>query len=109
MTASELQSELRSGKSLNDIATEHNIDPQVLKTAILTGSQTALDAAVQNGAITQDQADTAYNMLSQRIDGLMSGSLNLPSFGSGGNRGLPDGPSNPGAPSTPGTSDGSTS
>lgn len=63
MTGDELQNELQSGKAPLAIAQERGVSEADLRAAISDAVKTQLDAAVQTGTLTQQQAD----MLQQRI------------------------------------------
>jgi predicted DNA-binding protein (UPF0251 family) len=64
MTREDLIKELQAGKSLGQIADEHNVSRDTLKAAIIKALKDAVDKAVQEGRITQQQADT----IKARID-----------------------------------------
>jgi hypothetical protein len=53
----DLATELKAGKSVADVATEHNVDPQKVIDAIVAKADARIDTAVQNGKLTQDKAD----------------------------------------------------
>jgi len=57
MTTDQLQKELQQGKTLHRIGTEHNVSDQDSKAAILSVVQPQLAEAVQNGDLSQKQAD----------------------------------------------------
>lgn len=89
MTSDELSTELQSGKTLSDIATEKDVDLQTVKDAIQTAHdaelRTRINQAVTDGKLSQDKA----NWL---LEGLDKGYLDGPgpfSFGPGGPRGGP--------------------
>ena len=69
----EVQSGIDSGKSLADVARDHNVDAQRLKTTILDAYKSQLDAAVRNGTLTQAQADTQYQAFAQDVDSIING------------------------------------
>lgn len=73
LSSSDLETELRSGKSLADIAKEHNVDLQKVKDTILANVKSELDSAVSAGQLTQSQADLAYQALSQKLASMVSG------------------------------------
>jgi hypothetical protein len=54
----DLLKELRSGKTLRQIATEHKADPTAIINAAVTNATTALNKLVANGKLKQDQANT---------------------------------------------------
>jgi predicted DNA-binding protein (UPF0251 family) len=57
MTADELKTELQSGKTLADIATEKQVDAATVKQAIIDAAKAQVDQAVTDGKLTQAQAD----------------------------------------------------
>jgi hypothetical protein len=83
MTVSELATELRSGKSIADVAQEKNVDTQTIVDAYLAQLKSNLDQAVTNGRITQAQADSmlqqatenAPDMLNNTFENCMPGGL----------------------------------
>jgi hypothetical protein len=54
----DLLKELRSGKTLRQIATEHNADPTAIINAAVANATTAINKLVANGKWKQDQANT---------------------------------------------------
>jgi polyhydroxyalkanoate synthesis regulator phasin len=67
----QLATELRSGKSLAQVASDHGVTRDQLKAALLGEAKTKLDEAVRNGRMTQAQADEAYAALQNRIDAMV--------------------------------------
>jgi hypothetical protein len=65
---SALRDQLRSGKSLADVAKAQSKDVDGLKSAILAAQKADLDKAVGDKKLTQSQADDIYNGLKNRID-----------------------------------------
>jgi polyhydroxyalkanoate synthesis regulator phasin len=61
---SDLASELKSGKSVADVANEHNVDPQTVVQAIVDAGNKRVDQAVTNGKLTSTQADKIKSRLS---------------------------------------------
>ncbi len=57
MSAADLKSALRSGKSLTDLETQQNVSDSAVKAAMKNAAKGVLDKAVQAGTITQAQAD----------------------------------------------------
>ena len=85
---------LKAGTSLNDIATAHGMSTADFQSALLAQAKSDLDAKVASGDITQDQADTAYQRLSDNIDKITSGTRGdfgpgFGRFGHGPGRGGP--------------------
>jgi polyhydroxyalkanoate synthesis regulator phasin len=61
---SDLANELRSGKSVADVATAHNVDPQTVVQAIVDAGNKKVDEAVTNGKLTPAQGDKIKSRLS---------------------------------------------
>jgi polyhydroxyalkanoate synthesis regulator phasin len=68
MTVQDLMTELRSGKTLADVAKEKNVSADDLKAAIITAITAQIDQAVTNGKLTQAQADQLKSNLNSQID-----------------------------------------
>jgi len=75
LTEAELLEQLREGKSLAEIAEAEGKSVDGLEQAILDGARSALDEAVANERLTQEQADTIYERLQGFIDELVNGAL----------------------------------
>jgi predicted DNA-binding protein (UPF0251 family) len=72
MTTQDLMTELQSGKSLADVATEKGVDQATLKTAIVDAIKANIDSAVTNGRLTQQQADQLKSQVDQlNLDSLL--------------------------------------
>jgi hypothetical protein len=71
LTADELRTELRSGKSLATIAGEQGKSVNGLKAALLKDATTKLDEAVAAGRITEDQKAAMLERLTERIDAMV--------------------------------------
>jgi hypothetical protein len=67
ITPQELRTELRSGKSLAQIATAHGKTVDGLVAAMLAPAKTRLDRAVQNNRITQQRADEILARLTDAV------------------------------------------
>lgn len=63
----------RDGKSLTDLAREHNVEPQTLRDTMLQAGKAIFDAAVADNTLTQEQADNDYRMFTTWVDSLMNG------------------------------------
>jgi hypothetical protein len=68
ITPAELRAELRAGKSLAQIATEHGKTVAGLKSAILDAVRARLDKAVASGRLTAAQEKTILDRLSAHLD-----------------------------------------
>ena len=67
-----LRQELRSGKTIADIANEHGVDPQTVVDALVTAATNRLDAAVAAGRITSERASKIEPRLPDRITKLVN-------------------------------------
>ncbi len=72
ITEDKLREEMRSGKSLAEVAQANGKTAAQLKTFILTNAKTRLDQAVKDGKITQQVADRMYQELEQRVDDMIN-------------------------------------
>ena len=69
VTTTDLTTALRGGKTLLDVAREKNIDVAKLRTAIADAEKAAIDQAVKDGKLTQEQADKLKaNIKPENID-----------------------------------------
>jgi hypothetical protein len=68
LSADKLIEQLRSGRSLSDIAKAQGKDYDQVKAAVRAAIKTELDAAVKRGDLTQARADRILARLSQRLD-----------------------------------------
>jgi polyhydroxyalkanoate synthesis regulator phasin len=64
----DLQGELRDGLTLAEIAQQKGIDPNKLKTAMLTATNARIDEAVKNGKLAQDKANELKAKLAEKLD-----------------------------------------
>ncbi|MGE5275239.1 MAG: hypothetical protein ACM3QU_15935 [Verrucomicrobiota bacterium] len=72
LTPAQLRTELRAGKSLAQIATEHGKTVAGLKSAILDAVKTKLDRAVAGGRLSAEQETTILDRLSAHLDRLVN-------------------------------------
>jgi len=86
VTASELRTDLASGKSLAEIAKVQGKTVDGLETALLDAAEKQLDAAVGSGKLTQAQADSIQSELKSHIDDLVNGTLPTPGLRDGHRR-----------------------
>lgn len=61
LSTADLQTQLRSGQTLEAIAKTKNVDIKTVQAAMLAALKTQLDQDLKDGRITQAQADEAYN------------------------------------------------
>jgi hypothetical protein len=62
-----LARELRSGKSIAEVATEHGVDPNTVITALVDAATTKVNAAETAGKVTDQQASKLLAGLSERV------------------------------------------
>lgn len=96
MNQQDLVNELQAGKSIADIAKEHNVDLTQVKQTVLADAKTQLDAAVTAGKLTQAQEDQINQNLSSEFDQI----ANQAGFG-GGRHHFFNGPFNNNPSTTP--------
>lgn len=70
--AKQLKAELKTGKSIADVAAAKNVAVSKVKDAMLAAVKTQLDAAVKSGKLTQAQADKIYQAAPARLDKVIS-------------------------------------
>jgi hypothetical protein len=108
LTPQQILTQLRSGKSLAQIATEHGKTAAGLKSALTDAVKKRLDTAKANKMITDSQEQLILGRLSSRLDKLIN-RKGLPAFRAGGPGGpgggklhgfrlSPDAPVPPGPP-----------
>jgi hypothetical protein len=68
----DLASELKSGKSIADVASEHNVSLDTVKSKIMDNAKTALDKARENGRIDQAKEDAALQKLRDNLDTILN-------------------------------------
>jgi hypothetical protein len=81
ISVSDLQADLRAGKSLADEAKAKNKMVSDLVTALVAPQKSKLDAAVKDGTLTQAQADAILNRLTDALTNVVNGT---PRSASGG-------------------------
>jgi hypothetical protein len=81
ITSDELKTELRSGKSLAEIATEKGVDTQKVIDAIVAEMTEKVNEKVAEGRITQDQADTMLANAVERVTAMVNGEHPARAFG----------------------------
>lgn len=67
ISPSALQSELKAGKTVAQITSEHGASKSAVDAAYLKAAQAQLSKAVSGGALTQSQSDMAYSLLQQQV------------------------------------------
>ena len=70
-----LVQELRSGKSIADVASEHNVSPDTVSKAIVDAATQKLATLQANGKLTADQVQKIEQRLPQTVDKLVNGKL----------------------------------
>jgi hypothetical protein len=69
----DLRSALRDGQTIAEIAEEHGVEVDAVVDAMVAATKTALDEAVQNERITQEQADEMLANAEERLTALVNG------------------------------------
>jgi hypothetical protein len=93
ITTAELQTQLRNGQTLAQLAQAHGTTEQAVVGAALAAAKTQLDQAVSSGALTQAQADSIYAQLQQKGSNLFA--PHERGAGRRGGRGAPTSPQTP--------------
>ncbi len=75
LTREEIATQLRDGKTFNEILADNNIDPQVVIDAVTAVVTDELNQAVSNGRITQERADQVLENLPDNLDRLMNATM----------------------------------
>ena len=75
LTATQLRTELESGKTLAQIATSHGKTADGLVSALVDAAKKRLDAAVTAGRLTRSEADSLLAGLKDRITDVVNGRL----------------------------------
>jgi hypothetical protein len=68
MTEDEVRAELEAGQSIAEVAAAHGADVQTILSTALAERQAALDAAVEQGLLTQAQADAMLAHMTERLE-----------------------------------------
>jgi hypothetical protein len=97
ISTDDLKTELKTGKSIAEVATAHGVDPQKVITDLTAAATAKIDEAVQSGKLKSDMADKIKAHLSETISGLVNAKMN----GRFGGRGRPGGPGGFGGPNGP--------
>ena len=97
LTGSELNEELRAGKSIAQVAQERGVDVQVVIDARVTAHTERIDEAVAEGRLTEEQAAEKKAALAERVTEMVN---TVPPAG-GWRRGGPKGPGAERGPDAP--------
>jgi polyhydroxyalkanoate synthesis regulator phasin len=87
VTEDELRQALQDGKSIADVAAEKNVDVQEVIDALVADAKTRLDEAVDEGRLTQAEADEQLADVTERITAMVNGELPAGGRGMGGRHG----------------------
>jgi uncharacterized protein YidB (DUF937 family) len=101
LTTDQVESALKSGKSLATLAQEQKKDLSTLKSKLVAALNAQVDKNASNGTITSEQATAIKQRTSEHVDKLVNG---FDKFGPGGRNGPNDqnGPGGPNRPFRPG-------
>jgi polyhydroxyalkanoate synthesis regulator phasin len=87
MNLEDLAKEMRSGKTIAQIAQEKNVDVNKVIDALVADANAKIDTAVKDGKLSQDEAKTLKDTLRSAITAFVNNSLpKLPSGIGGGFR-----------------------
>jgi ribosomal protein S20 len=78
ITPEQLRTELEDGDSLADVAREKGKSVDGLKAAMRNALKADLDKAVDDGVVTQEQADSLYEKLAPGVDRLVESDFRFP-------------------------------
>ena len=68
----DLRTELQAGKSIADVAGEHSVSIDSVKSQITADAKAKLDQAVSKGRLTQDKEDAALKKLDDSLDDILN-------------------------------------
>lgn len=83
MTAADLVTELQGGKTIAQVAEEKGVDLQTIVDAAVAQHTTQINAMVEAGRLTQEQADAFIAQLTTRLTSELSSNLPAGGFGPG--------------------------
>ncbi len=72
ISVGDLRNELKDGKSIADVAPEHNVSLDTVKSKITSDVKSKLDKAVANGKITQTREDQMLQRLADNLDTILN-------------------------------------
>jgi polyhydroxyalkanoate synthesis regulator phasin len=72
ISVDDLRGELKGGKSIADVAAEHNVSLDTVKSRITADVQARFDQAVQAGKLKQDRADAMLKRLTDNLDKILN-------------------------------------
>jgi transposase-like protein len=75
---SELLTETRDGATIAEVAQAHGVEPSTVVDAIVADQRARLDRAVQDGLLTQEEADERAAALEEHVTDFVSGDVDLP-------------------------------
>ncbi len=79
----DLKTALRDGKTIADVAEERGVDQQKVIDALVADAKTKTAAAVEEGTITQEQADKRLDALTEHITKFVTEGFGKGGFGEG--------------------------
>ena len=72
ISVGDLRNELKDGKSIADVASEHSVSLDTVKAQITSDAKAKLDKAVANGKITQAREDQMLQRLADNLDTILN-------------------------------------
>lgn len=79
-----LKAELGDGKTLAEIAEANGIEAQTVIDALVEKANARIDAAVEAGKLTAEEAETRMSEAATRIENLVNSGFDKQNFGGGG-------------------------
>ena len=91
--SSALLAAMRDGQTVAEVAEDNGVDPSAVVDAIVAAQRERLDQAVEDGELTQEEADARAADLEERVTAFVEGELDRPPlWGRPGLWGFADGP-----------------
>lgn len=94
LSVEDIQAERVAGSSISDIAEANGVSTDTVVSEALAARKAILDEKVADGTITQEQADAAYDLMTERVtERVSTDEVGAPSWsgGAGGGRGATGG------------------
>jgi len=86
ITADELKTELRDGKTVKELAEEKGVELSKVTDALVAAANERIDQAVENGRISEERAEEMKGNVSERITAFVNGERPEGGFGRPGRR-----------------------
>ncbi|MDO8848768.1 MAG: hypothetical protein Q7W51_10330 [Coriobacteriia bacterium] len=88
LSVEDVQAQRAEGNSISDIAEANGVSSDAVVDEALAARKAILDAKVADGSITQEQADLAYEQMTERVtERVATDEVGRPSWAAGGTKG----------------------